>query len=97
MTEISGHSFDAKRTVVLLNFPPDARKEELTIHFQKERNGGGDVDEIVLKEDGSVAFITFDFPEGLACSVRFNLFPLNLCTVNLDYQTWVFEYKPYKP
>ena len=74
----SEHSFDAERTVVLLNFPPDVRKEELTIHFQKGSNGGGDVDQVEIKEDGNVAFVTFDFPEGLACSV---LIPLNIVNI----------------
>ena len=55
--------FDSKRTVVVSNFPVDVGEDELTIHFQKEKNGGGDVDKVVM--DGSVAFVIFDFPEGL--------------------------------
>ena len=54
---------DSKRTVVVSNFPADVGEDELTIHFQKEKNGGGDVDKVVM--DGSVAFVIFDFPEGL--------------------------------
>ena len=55
--------FESGRTVVVPNFPANIGKDELTIHFQKEKNGGGDVDEVVV--DGSVAFVVFDFPEGL--------------------------------
>ena len=54
--------FDSKRTVVVSNFPAGVGEDELTIHFQKEKNGGGDVDKVVM--DGSVAFVIFDFPEG---------------------------------
>ena len=60
--------FDSKRTVVVSNFPVDVGEDELTIHFQKQKNGGGDVDEVVM--DGSVAFVIFDLPEGLECFTR---------------------------
>ena len=56
-------SLDTKRTVVVSNFPADVGEEELTVHFQKEKNGGGDVDEIVV--DGNIAFVIVDYPEGL--------------------------------
>ena len=55
--------FESSRTVVVSNFPANVGEDELTIHFQKEKNGGGDVDEVVV--DGCVAFVVFDFPEGL--------------------------------
>jgi hypothetical protein len=70
MAGLSEPSFDAERTVVILNFPSNVGEDELTIHFQKERNGGGDVDDVVLL--GSVAFVTFDSREGL--SILFILF-----------------------
>jgi hypothetical protein len=63
MAGLSEQSIDLKRTVVVLNFPSNVGEDELTIHFQKERNGGGDVEDVVL--DGSVAFVTFDMQEGL--------------------------------
>ena len=63
MAESSEHSYDSKRTIVVSNFPADVGEDELTIHFQKERNGGGDVDEVVV--DGNIAFVIFDLPEGL--------------------------------
>ena len=55
MAESSRNNFDAKRTVVVSNFPADTSEEELTIHFQKEKNGGGDVEEVVV--DGNIAFV----------------------------------------
>jgi hypothetical protein len=63
MAGLSEQSIDPKRTVVVLNVPSNVGEDELTIHFQKERNGGGDVDDVVL--DGSVAFVTFDMSKGL--------------------------------
>ena len=62
MAELPEHSYDPKRTVVVTNFPADVEEDELTIHFQKEKNGGGDVDEVVV--DGNIAFVIFDSPEG---------------------------------
>jgi hypothetical protein len=63
MAGLSEQGIDPKRTVVVLNFPSNVGEDELTIHFQKERNGGGYVDDVVL--DGTVAFVTFDMLEGL--------------------------------
>ena len=65
MAEVSEQSFDAERTVVVLNFPSNIGEDELTIHFQKAKHGGGDVDDVVLH--GSVAFVTFDMSQGLLC------------------------------
>ena len=64
MAGLSRTRFDPKRTVVVLNFPSNVGEDELTIHFQKERNGGGDVDDVALH--GSVAFVSFDLPTGLS-------------------------------
>ena len=63
MSGVSEQSFDAERTVVVLNCPSNVGEDELTIHFQKAKHGGGDVDEVTFSED--VAFVTFDVPEGL--------------------------------
>ncbi len=65
MSGVSEQSFDAERTVVVLNCPSDVGEDEPTIHFQKGKHGGGDVDEVTFSEDGTVAFVTFDVPEGL--------------------------------
>ena len=62
MAESSKHSYDSELTIVVSNFPEDVGEDELTIHFQKEKNGGGDVDEVVV--DGNIAFVIFDLPEG---------------------------------
>ena len=63
MAEFLEQGYDPKQIVVVSNFPANVEEDELMIHFQKEKNGGGDVDEAMV--DGSVAFVIFDFPEGL--------------------------------
>ena len=60
--------FDAERTVVVFNLPPYLDEEEVTIHFQTAKHGGGDVAEIQIYQDvnhGTLAFVTFHGPEGL--------------------------------
>ena len=63
MAGISQANFDPERTVVVLNVPSNLGDDDLTIHFQKPKHGGGDVDEVVV--EGNVAFVTFDSAEGL--------------------------------
>jgi hypothetical protein len=72
-------SIDPKRTVVVLNFPSYVGEDELTIHFQKESNGGGDVDDVVV--DASVAFVTFDMSEGLNSFIY--ILSNNVCIVRV--------------
>ena len=60
--------FDVKRTVVVLNLPSYVDEEEVTIHFQTAKHGGGDVAEIKFDQDGShgiIAFVIFHAHEGL--------------------------------
>ena len=60
--------FDAKRTVVVLNLPSYIDEEEVTIHFQTAKHGGGDVAEIKFDQDGShgiIALVIFHAHEGL--------------------------------
>jgi hypothetical protein len=64
MAGLSEQSIDPKRTVVVLNSPSNVGEDELTIHSQKERNGGGNIDDVVV--DGSASFVSFDMPEGLS-------------------------------
>jgi hypothetical protein len=79
MAELSEQSIDPKRTVVVLNSPSNVGEDELTIHFQKESNGGGDVDDVVV--DASVAFVTFDMSEGLNSFIY--ILSNNVCIVRV--------------
>lgn len=51
------------RSVYVTGFQPTTKSEDLIIHFQRTRNGGGDIDSIVISKRGD-AVITFDSPEG---------------------------------
>ena len=51
------------RSVYVTGYKPTTKSEDLIIHFQRTRNGGGDIDSIVISKRG-VAVITFDDPEG---------------------------------
>jgi len=59
------------RSVYVTGFQPTTKSEDLIIHFQRSRNGGGDIDNIVVSKLGA-AVITFDSPEG-------KMFMVNLC------------------
>ena len=58
---------DESRTIVVLNVPSDVNEDDLEIHFQMTRNGGGDVEKIEFNSDRNLAFVTFDEAEGLKC------------------------------
>lgn len=49
------------RTVVISNIPRQITKEEIIIHFQKRKNGGGEVYDIWMTKDGQ-AVIVFEEP-----------------------------------
>ena len=53
----------ASRSVYVTGYKPTTKSEDLIIHFQRTRNGGGDIDSIVTSKRGA-AVIIFDSPEG---------------------------------
>lgn len=53
----------ANRSIRVTSIPEGTTAQELVIHFQRKKNGGSDVDEIVMNKQGS-AVITFDKAEG---------------------------------
>lgn len=54
----------AARSVVVSNISPQTTKEGVMIHFQRQKNGGGEIDDIHIPEEGT-AVITFEKMEGL--------------------------------
>ena len=52
------------RTVMVSGLSEDATENGLHIHFQKKKNGGGDIEEITLLPRGK-ALVVFEDPEGL--------------------------------
>jgi len=59
------------RSVYVRGFQPTATLQSLLIHFQRAKNGGGEIEDIVISERGA-AKITFENPEG-------KMFMVNLC------------------
>ena len=91
MAGVSKQSLDAERTVVVLNFPSNVGEDELTIHFQKAKNGGSDVDDVVIH--GSVAFVTFDMPQ-VATSVLRHEQIISGCKLKVkSYNSWMASNK----
>ena len=58
---------DIGRSIVVYNIPPGTKEETLFIHFQRQKNGGGDVSSVNivqnLCEDGVTAIVTFEQTE----------------------------------
>ena len=50
-------------SVYVTGYKSTAKSEDLIIHFQRTKNGGGDINSIVISKRGA-AVITFDSPEG---------------------------------
>ena len=62
----------ASRSIVVSNIPPEVPGEQLLIHFQRKRNGGGEIDRICMIEADGNAVIIFDEADGKyrkCCSV----------------------------
>ena len=51
------------RSVLVTGFQASTTPEDLIIHFQRKRNGGGDIESIAVSKRG-IAVITFDKREG---------------------------------
>ena len=51
------------RSIFVAGFPTTTTTEDLIIHFQCKRNGGGNIESIIVSKQGT-AVITFDDPEG---------------------------------
>lgn len=82
-------------SVYVTGYNPAAKSEELIIHFQRKRNGGGDIKRIVISKRGA-AVITFENPEGkmlmVNCSVLSSyLEDSNLVSKNCGYERSMFN------
>ena len=53
----------ASHSIYVTGFPATTKSEDLIIHFQRKKNGGGDIGSITISKPGA-AVITFDSPEG---------------------------------
>ena len=55
----------ATRSVVAKGIPAGVTESDLTIHFQRRKNGGGEVESVTMEQS---AVITFENPEGMSPS-----------------------------
>lgn len=55
---------NAPRSISVSGFPKETTANELVIHFQKRKHGGGDIECIHITDKG-VAVIVFDEPAGI--------------------------------
>ena len=51
------------RTILVSGFHKEATENSIYIHFQKKKNGGGEIEKVELKGEGK-AMVTFEDPEG---------------------------------
>jgi len=54
----------AARSIVISNISPQTTTEGVYIHFQRKKNGGGEIDHICIPKKGTVV-ITFEERGGL--------------------------------
>ena len=55
----------AGSSVVVSNIPPQITAENIVIHFQRQKNGGGEIDHVHIPKKGT-AVVTFESSEGLS-------------------------------
>ena len=60
------------RTILVSGLPEGVRESTVLIHFQKKRNGGGDIEKITLLAGGK-AMVVFENPKGLLKLVVFQI------------------------
>lgn len=61
--DIDPTSISPLRSIFVTEFGPKTTAEGFVIHFQRARNGGGDIDSIIITKRGT-AVVTFDSPQG---------------------------------
>ena len=53
------------RSVVVSNISPETTAEDIVFHFQRRKNGGGEIAHLHIPKEGT-AVITFESGEGLS-------------------------------
>ena len=62
--EESDETEENGNTILVSNLPEGLTENNIHIHFQKEKNGGGDVQEVILFLGNKQALVVFEDPEG---------------------------------
>ena len=55
---------DKSRTVSVSDLPEETSKKDVHIHFLKGKNGGGEVEKVILLQEENKALVVFEDPEG---------------------------------
>lgn len=80
----TGRAAKSARTVVISGVPDGILKDDvmsdiLVIHFQKSKNNGGDVEDIIYPTmEKGVAYVTFEDQEGIDSNTLREMFPQEL-------------------
>lgn len=59
------------KTIVVSNIPAGLCKDEITIHFQLLKHGGGEVEDVAILPDRHQAFVTFKETNGKVMVYRY--------------------------
>ena len=62
--ETSDEKEENGNTILVSNLPEGLTEHDIHIHFQKERNGGGDVQEVIVFPGNNQALVVFEDPKG---------------------------------
>ena len=57
-------NIDKSRTVLVSDLPEGVSESTIHIHFQKRKTGGGEVERVIVLEEGDKAMVVFEDPEG---------------------------------
>ena len=57
-------SIDKSRTVSVSDLPEGTSESDVHTHFQKNKNGGGEVEKVTLLQEKNKALVVFEDPEG---------------------------------
>ena len=55
---------DETRTILVSDLPEGVSESDVHIHFQKKRNGGGEVEKVIISQEKNKALVVFEDPKG---------------------------------
>jgi hypothetical protein len=62
--ESKRENVEKSRTILVSNLPEGVTESGVYIHFQKKKNGGGEVEKVTVLLEGNTALVVFEDPEG---------------------------------
>ena len=79
-------SEQAARSVVVTNIASQTADKNIIIYFQRENNGGGEIDNVHIPQKGT-AVVTFESNEGL-CETSFFMLYLFVVVFESELTSW---------